>query len=269
MTAGWMEALWRLGGREPPGDAPVAFGGCLSAMALLTAHRNGLLPMPCDTDDDVALNELLYADRLVPQCIRLVAGHEPAYGLAWWSPDPRPVLTVSSLRLGTGLTKTLRARRRWSTTVDRAFDRVVLACRAHREPRWLVDPLVELLSDLHRQGWYHSVEVWAGQELVGGAIGLGLGGVFSSDTMFHLASGASQIALADLVVRLADTQATVLDLQWDSPHVRRLGAVLMDRRNYLNLVAAKGGRVAISTETRSVDDLLASLRNRTGGTDEA
>jgi leucyl/phenylalanyl-tRNA---protein transferase len=245
---------------DGPVDAPVAFGGRLTPAVVLTAHRSGLFPMP----QNGAAGEGADADGLAAVGLR-VLGADPDPGrLAWWSPDPRPVLAFDTVRLGQGLTKTLCSRRRWTTTVNRDFAEVVSRCRAGREPRWLTDELVDTMTALHRGGWYHSVEVWAGTDLVGGAIGLGCGPVLSADTMFHRTSGASQIALVDLAARLADVGVPTLDLQWDSPHARRLGATPVSRSAYLDLVAGPAIRVDLPDEVRVVDDLLGRLRRRGG-----
>lgn len=261
IATGWAEAFWERAA-PAPGDAPVAFGGSLSPDDLLAAYRQGLLPMPCDNDEDAAVNELLYADGVRAGRIPVIPGRTPAYALAWWSPDPRPLLTMDSLRLGSGLTKTLRTRRRWTCTVNRAFVDVLSGCRRGREPRWLTDELVSLMTGLHYVGWYHSVEVWSGSTLVGGAIGLGQGTVFSCDTMFGAKSGASPIALADLVIRLRDGPDAVLDLQWDSAHVRRIGARFIERAAYVRMLGCTPTTISLPAERRSVDDILFRLRGR-------
>jgi leucyl/phenylalanyl-tRNA--protein transferase len=257
------ETLWQYGEPGVPRTGPVAFGGQISSVALLAAYRQGLLPMPCQTTADVAVNELLYASDVATGRILTIGAGDPTFALAWWSPDPRPVLTMDTVRLGSGLAKVLRSRRRWTTTVDTAFERVLACCRGDREPCWLTDGLIAVMTELHQTGWYHSVEVWSGVDLVGGAVGLAAGGVFSCDTMFRSVGGASRIALVDLAARLATTPAPVLDLQWDSPHVRELGARYRRRRDYLPIAATMIDPVALPTHTRSVDDLLQELRHRT------
>lgn len=248
----WIDGFWQRGELPPPQRGPVAFGGTVRPPDLLAAHSQALLAMPTDTAEDADVNRALYADG---SGLRFVGVREPSYELGWWSPDPRPVLTRDSVRIGAGLSATLRACQDWTTTIDRAFDTVLHACRAGREPRWLTDRLVASIGELHEQGWYHSVEVWSGSRLVGGAVGLGRGAVFSADTMFHRVSGASRIALIDLVARLADTPAQVLDLQWDSPHARRLGARLMPRPEYVALAARSTQRIVLPTSERCVADL--------------
>ena len=105
------------------------------------------------------------------------------YWVAWWSPDPRPVIGVGHVHLGRNVRKRLR-RDAPATSADAAFGQVAEECRAGREPRWLTDPLLETLTVLHGQGWAHSIEVWQDDELVGGAIGIGIGGVISGDSLF-------------------------------------------------------------------------------------
>ena len=71
--------------------------------------------------------------------------------------------------------------------VDQAFERVILACaepRPERPRTWLNDDLIELYCALHRQGYAHSVESWAGGHLVGGLYGVSLGAAFFGESMF-------------------------------------------------------------------------------------
>ena len=60
-------------------------------------------------------------------------------------------------------------------TADHAFRHVAEECRAGREPRWFTDTLLRTLIELHQQGWAHSIEVWQDDDLIGGAIGIGIG----------------------------------------------------------------------------------------------
>jgi leucyl/phenylalanyl-tRNA--protein transferase len=256
------DGVWDPGAAPPPGDAPVAFGGTLAPADLLAAAARGMFPFPTATAGAEVMNELLYADLVGCGAIRLIGAGVAPFSLAWWSPNPRPVLTLPSIHLGHGFTKVLCRRRRWTTTVNRAFEPVLQGCREGRTPVWLTAELVDSMIDLHRRGWYHSVEVWDADALVGGAIGLGWGGVLSADTMFHHDSGASQIALAELCVRLAGAGVATLDLQWDSPHVRQFGAVLIERAEYLRLAAAGSEPIVLDGERRTVEELLGRLRGR-------
>jgi leucyl/phenylalanyl-tRNA--protein transferase len=258
----WLAGFWRRSGPEPPATAPVAFGGRLTPALLLSAHRQGLYPIPCEGSHDAAVNAALYGDQVAARSIRTVGRGAADFALAWWSPDPRPVLSLDAVRLGSGLTKTLCAHRRWTTTVDRDFPGVLKACRAGRTPCWLTRELMDIMTELHHRGWYHSVEVWSGEDLVGGLVGLGGDRVFSADTMFHRVGGASQVAVVDLAARLADAGVSIMDLQWESPHLVRLGAIPMGRREFLTHAAESTAPSALPTDRRPVQELLDRLRDR-------
>ncbi len=111
------------------------------------------------------------------------------------------MIGAGGVHLGRNVRKRLR-RDGLRTTADAAFGQVAEACRAGREPRWLTDALLGSLTELHRQGWAHSVEVWLDEDLVGGAMGIGIGGVLSGDSLFGRHQGAAAIAVADLLARL-------------------------------------------------------------------
>lgn len=222
-----------------PGDGPVAFSARTDPDALLAAYRAGAYPLPAPDDIARAMSELTHEDDVAEGRIWLVdADAGDPYSVSWWSPDPRPVLPVRGVHLGRGLTRQLR-RADWTTTLDRDFERVVHACRDGRSPQWLTDDLVRSLLALHRQGRAHSVEVWEDAELVGGVFGVRVGGVLSLDSMFRLRSGAATTAVADLADRFAEAGGTVLDAQWDSPHVRGMGAAPLPRAEYLTLLAGQ------------------------------
>jgi leucyl/phenylalanyl-tRNA--protein transferase len=170
----------------------------------------------------------------------LDGGGDP-YGVAWCSPDPRPVIFVNQVRLQRSLRQQLRNKVDWTTTLNACFDRVVEHCRAGREPVWLTDRLVDGLRALHRAGHAHSVEVWDGDELVGGTFGVRVGGVFSADSQFMLRSGAAKVAVACLVRRVADAGGVAVDVQHDGHHAQLIGAVPVPRAEYLTLLAEQAG----------------------------
>ncbi|MER5383033.1 leucyl/phenylalanyl-tRNA--protein transferase [Streptomyces sp. NPDC002688] len=227
---GW-EALDVL---EAAPDGPVAFCADLSPAGLLAAYRAGVYPFPASDEYARALNEVVFADQVQEGHIWLV-GEESAdpYAVSWWSPDPRPVLSVSGPHLSRSLARQLRNRLPWSTSLDRRFERVVRECRAGRTPPWLTEELIASLVRLHELGHAHSVEVWEDGNLVGGVFGVQVGSVFSMDSMFFHRSGASKVAVTDLAARFAQAGGVLLDAQRDSPHVRSLGGILVPREQYV------------------------------------
>ncbi|MFJ5231436.1 leucyl/phenylalanyl-tRNA--protein transferase [Kitasatospora sp. NPDC088391] len=241
-TDDWADGLFD--GFDPadaPGDGPVAFGGAPTGAVLLAAARRGLFPLPGD-DLAAAYREARYGAEVASGRVRLLpgpAGADP-YALAWWCPDPRPVVTAGGVHLSTRLRRGLRGRADWCSTADRAFAEVVAGCARGRSPVWLTPELRAALVGLHRAGAAHSVEVWEGDALVGGVFGVAVGGVLSLDSMFRLRPGADRVAVADLGDRFAAAGGRLLDLQWDGAHVRALGARPVARRDYLGALAGPG-----------------------------
>lgn len=189
-------------------DDLVAIGADLEPGTLLRAYRQGLFPMPLGDGARVA----------------------------WWSPVARGVLPVDRLRVTRSLR---RSAKKFSTTLDAAFDSVVAECAdPAREGGWIDDEIRSAYSTLHALGWAHSVEVWRGSELVGGLYGVAIGGLFAGESMFHRASDASKVALVALVELLNDGERhRLIDVQWSTPHLRTLGVVEVPRRDYLRMLA--------------------------------
>jgi leucyl/phenylalanyl-tRNA--protein transferase len=210
-------SLWRLPNpndhRETMGDL-VGVGGDLEPGTLLAAYRKGLFPMPLPED---------WREE----------GH-PAAPIGWWSPDPRGILELSDLRV----TKSMRrSRKRFEIRVDTAFLDVITACAdpARSEGWWIDDDVIAAYLRLHQLGWAHSVEAWSLEDgtLAGGLYGVAIGGFFAGESMFHRKTDASKIALVGLVDLLRDGGYELLDVQWQTPHLRSLGVTEIERPDYL------------------------------------
>ena len=164
----------------------------------------------------------------------------------WWSPVQRGVLPLDGLRVPRSLRKMLG---RYEIRVDTAFEQVLAACADPRRPHgWIDDDIGRVYRELHARGVVHSVEAWAGGELVGGLYGVSLGGLFAGESMFHDpergrdASKAALVALVE-VLRSGDGDdvgdgrggrpARLLDVQWRTDHLASLGVVEVDRADYL------------------------------------
>ena len=204
------ECRWRF--PDPVSADPsgvVAFGADLAPETLVHAYRSGIFPWP-----------------------------HPGAPLPWFSPDPRGVLFLDRVRV----TRSLRQRLRgcgWATTVDRQFDAVVAACAERPdEGTWIDGSMRRAYRRLHELGWAHSVEVWDGDELVGGLYGVAVGGCFTGESMFHRVPDASKGALVDLVDRWREAGGTLVDVQLPTEHLASLGAVEVPRGEYLDRLHA-------------------------------
>ncbi|MCR5561793.1 MAG: leucyl/phenylalanyl-tRNA--protein transferase [Desulfovibrio sp.] len=179
---------------------------------------------------------------------RLVAGYSrgifPWYDettpILWWSPDPRCVLPLEKFHLPRRSARAIR-HARFRLTWDEAFDEVISACagpRSTSDGTWLVPEMRSAYAELHRQGYAHSVEAWQDGHLVGGLYGVGLGRAFFGESMFHRVSEASRAALSGLVSLLRQRGVTLLDCQQETPHMMRMGARMIPRREFLARLAA-------------------------------
>jgi leucyl/phenylalanyl-tRNA--protein transferase len=187
----------------------VGIGADLEPGTLLAAYRTGLFPMPVDGRG----------------------------ATAWWSPDPRGILPLDALRVTRSLRQSCR---RFEVRVDTAFADVMEGCRdPRRDGGWISSDITRAYGRLHELGWAHSVEAWTPDgDLAGGLYGVGIGGFFAGESMFHRERDASKVALVGLVDRLRAAGVVLLDVQWTTEHLVSLGAVDIARRDYLRRLAA-------------------------------
>lgn len=231
----------------------VALGGTLDPPTLRSAYRHGVFPWPATGEHQASLERS--ARRLVKRGeVPLLPGDD---GLVpWSSPQPRAVLLTDRLVISRSLRQRLR-RCGWTATVDAAFDDVVASCADRDEGTWITQRMREGYLALHRDGDAHSVEVWDGDRLVGGLYGVLVGRVFCGESMFHRATDASKVALVELCARLEDTGVRVVDVQQETEHLASLGAVLVDRVEYVEVVRLlRDEPASLATQRRPVARLV-------------
>jgi leucyl/phenylalanyl-tRNA--protein transferase len=156
----------------------------------------------------------------------------------------------------------------WLSTVDHAFADVVRGCSVREDGgTWITAEMAAAYTELHRLGWAHSIEIWDGEELVGGLYGLLLGGVFTGESMFHRRTDASKVAMAELVVRLQEAGGAFIDVQLPTPHLESLGVLPVHRTLFLELLReCRDDDVRLATTARPVSRLPEEHRVRTAAT---
>jgi leucyl/phenylalanyl-tRNA--protein transferase len=159
--------------------------------------------------------------------------------LYWIDPEARGVIPLDGLHISRSLRKTVR-HAKFEVLCDCDFSAVLSACaepEAGRGGTWINAQIVELYNELHRMGHAHSVECRLGGELVGGLYGVTLGAAFFGESMFSRVNDASKVALVHLVARLNHAGFTLLDTQFVTKHLARLGAIEMPRAEYRRMLA--------------------------------
>ncbi len=127
----------------------------------------------------------------------------------------------------------------YTIKLDTAFERVMRACaepREHEQGTWISEDFIQAYGELHDIGLAHSFETWCNGELVGGLYGVSIGKMFFGESMFSRQADASKIALVFAANYLADQGIYNIDCQQDTPHLRSMGADLMPREDFTNLL---------------------------------
>ena len=187
-------------------DGLLAVGGDLSPQRFLRAYYHGIFPWFSDG--------------------------EP---LLWWAPSQRAVFRSNGVHVSRRLQRKLR-NSGWRVRADTAFAQVVAGCAAPRDGHagtWITRNMQDAYVQLHQLGIAHSIEVFAGEQLVGGLLGLSFGQMFCGDSMYSLHSGASSLALAGLAWRLRAWGWPLIDAQVPNAHTQRLGVEVWPRAHYM------------------------------------
>lgn len=210
----------------------------ITPQVLLKAYTCGIFPMAESADD-------------------------PA--LYWIEPQHRGILPLDGIRVPRRLARTIRTTT-LRVTVDRDFPGVIEGCAAARPGRrstWINNRIRSLYQDLFNLGHCHTVEVWAGRELVGGLYGVALGGAFFGESMFSTSRDASKIALVYLAARLIHGGFELLDTQFVTDHLRQFGTVEVERDQFHKLlesalkVGASFGQLAPDAGPSEILDIIA------------
>lgn len=158
--------------------------------------------------------------------------------ILWWSPDPRCIVKPGYFQPSHSLRKHIK-KFTPSVTFDQHFEQVMHQCsRPEKGPdaSWISDDIIDAYTSLHHLGFAHSIEVWENDELAGGLYGLAFGRCFFGESMFSARTNGSKIALTALCQQLKRWNYAILDCQVENPHLRSLGATLIDRRDFLSIL---------------------------------
>ena len=157
----------------------------------------------------------------------------------WFSPESRGVLDFADWHVPRSLQKILdKGSHRY--TFNRCFDLVVEACSKQPRPgqsgTWITPRLLKAYREFHKAGYAHSLEVWEGEDLVGGLYGVYVGGVFGGESMFFLRPNASKLAVVRLVEFLRSQGLLWMDIQMVTPVLKQFGGKYLPRAEFLQRV---------------------------------
>jgi leucyl/phenylalanyl-tRNA---protein transferase len=195
-------------------DTPdvVAVGGDLSPERLLLAYSLGIFPW---------YNE----------------GDEP---IMWWCPDPRLVLYPDELKVSKSM-RPFFNQEKFKVTYNVDFQRVMRTCMLNDRKNqdgtsWINEDMIVAYTVLHKAGFAHSVEVWEGDELVGGLYGVAYGRIFYGESMFSKVSNASKFGFISFVQKIKAMGIELIDCQQETAHLTSLGARVISRDTFLEVI---------------------------------
>jgi leucyl/phenylalanyl-tRNA--protein transferase len=162
--------------------------------------------------------------------------------LAWFSPDPRCIFEFDRFHVSRRLERTYKSGR-FRITSDADFVGVIRNCAKRHGETWITPEMIDAYTEFHRLGFAHSVETWIGNErdgweLAGGVYGVAIGGLFAAESMFYCHRDASNVALVALMRHLKERGYQLVDIQVETEHTARFGAVEISRSEYLRRLRA-------------------------------
>lgn len=186
----------------------LAWGGDINPDRLLCAYKKGIFPWYNEEDP-----------------------------VLWWSPNPRLVLYPHKVKISKSLQKSLK---KFDVHFNENFEEVVTKCRDVRlqkgERSWIHDLVIQSYTELFQRGFGMSAESYLEGKLVGGLYGVVMGKVFFGESMFQTHSDASKVAFVKLCKKLEAENFEVIDCQVKTDHLLSLGAELIDRSDFLQIL---------------------------------
>ena len=205
--------LWFPDPHQGEEDGLVAVGGDLSIDRLLLAYSNGFFPW-----------------------FSFQHQKEPL----WYCPLQRFVIFPNEIHVSHSM-KQLINKHQYEITINKDFEGVIRGCataqnRNEEEGAWLGPDIIKAYTDLHRQGFAVSVEVWDGERLVGGLYGVNIGSSYFGESMFSLVPSASKLALIYLARTLENLGGKLIDCQFETPHLLSMGGRYIPYEEYISII---------------------------------
>lgn len=224
-------------------DGLVAVGGDLSVERLLLAYSNGFFPWFSFRNWD-----------------------EPH----WYCPMDRFVIFPDEIHVSHSMRQLIN-QQRYVVTINHDFEAVIRNCstvagRNDEYGAWLGPQMIEAYTNLHKLGYATSVEVWESKEastssvrhgsphapqqngelqvckigesrkLVGGLYGVTIRNAFFGESMFSLVLSASKLALIYLAKTMQKNGGVLIDVQFETPHLRSMGGRYIPYEEYMKLL---------------------------------
>ncbi|WP_288277248.1 leucyl/phenylalanyl-tRNA--protein transferase [uncultured Prevotella sp.] len=205
--------LWFPDPRLADEDGCLAVGGDLSIDRLLLAYQHGIFPWFSFRDNE-----------------------EPV----WYCPHERFVIFPDEIHISHSM-RTLLNKKKYTFSLNEDFEGVIHNCsklRYEEEGAWLGEDIIKAYTELHRQGFAASVEVWEEERLVGGLYGVNIGSAFFGESMFSLVPSGSKLALIHLAKTMQELNGSIIDCQLKTAHLESMGGRYISYEEYMKLISS-------------------------------
>lgn len=158
--------------------------------------------------------------------------------IMWYCPYDRFVIFPAEVHVSHS-TRNLFNKGIYRISFNTAFREVIRHCselRIDEEGAWLGPQMVEAYTRLHDLGIARSVEVWKGEDLVGGLYGVHMNGIFAGESMFSLEPGTSKLALVSLARKMEADGEKLIDCQFHTDHLASMGGRTIPYDEYMRIV---------------------------------
>lgn len=193
-------------------DGCLAVGGDLSVDRLLLAYSHGIFPWFSFRDND-----------------------EPV----WYCPHQRFVIFPNEIHISHSM-RTLLRKQLYRFSINEDFEGVIRQCsqlRIEEDGAWLGEDMIAAYTELHRQGFAASIEVWDKDDrLVGGLYGVNIGEAFFGESMFSLVPSGSKLALIFLAKTFEAMGGKLIDCQLETAHLRSMGGRFISYKDYMQII---------------------------------
>ena len=190
-------------------DGLLAVGGDLSVKRLLLAYTSGIFPW-----------------------------YEGDGPYLWWCPRERFIIRPSEVHISHSLQKYIK-KHEITFKVDRDFADTMHRCRIKRENEqgtWITDEMEKAYLKLFKRENALSLEAYTDGELSGGLYGVCIGKCFFGESMFSEMENGSKLALIMLCRLLEINEFVMIDCQFHTDHLEKMGGVRISWEEYKRLL---------------------------------
>ncbi len=190
-------------------DGLLAVGGDLSVRRLRLAYSYGIFPW-----------------------------YSEGQPILWWCPHERFIIRSENIHVSHSLKKYMR-KHDIIIEYNRDFASAIHSCRMKREGEtWITDDMEEAYIRLHKEGYAWSVEAFVDGVPAGGLYGVVIGKSFFGESMYSNQENGSKLALVGLAEKLQKLGFGMIDCQFHTDHLERMGGEAIKYEEYMELIRA-------------------------------